>query len=93
MEETTYRIHVPELDKTFTASENEIIRLEAAFKHDVDLPFGCRMGMCRACMVKVSGEAEHEFEPVLSEEEVAAGYHLICCSQPRSDLVLSYDVE
>jgi ferredoxin len=92
MDNTAYKIHVPELDKTFTAAENEFI-LDAAFKHDIELPFGCRMGMCRACKVQVSGEAVYEYEPVLSEEEVAAGYRLICCSQPRSDLVLDYEVE
>ncbi|MDA0838106.1 MAG: 2Fe-2S iron-sulfur cluster binding domain-containing protein [Planctomycetota bacterium] len=92
MDKTAYKIHVPELDKTFTAAANEFI-LDAAFKHDIELPFGCRMGMCRACMVKVRGEAVHQFEPVLSKDEIANGYHLICCSQPRSDLVLDYEVE
>jgi ferredoxin len=92
MDKTVYKIHVPELDKTFTAAEDEFI-LDAAFKHAIELPSGYRMGMYRACLVKVCGKAVHEFEPVLSENEIADGYHLICCSQARSDLVLDYEVE
>jgi ferredoxin len=91
-EKKTYRVAVPELKTSFDVEEGEII-LDAALRQNVELPFGCRLGMCRACMVKVEGDAVHVDEPALSQTEIDQGYRLICCCEARSDLVLDYASE
>jgi len=92
VEEKKFTVSVPELDTSFELEEGEII-LDAALRQGVEVPFGCRLGMCRACMVKVIGDAVHVEEPALSAEEIEKGYRLICSCEARSDLTLDYGSE
>jgi ferredoxin len=60
--------------------------LELAEACDVPVRWACRTGVCHTCESGlVSGAVSYRPDPV---EEPASGYALICCSQPRSDLVL-----
>lgn len=73
---------------TFECHEDHFI-LNAALAAGVSLPFGCRMASCGMCTGRiVEGTIERPEQIVLTEAQVAAGFALLCKSQPRSDLVI-----
>jgi ferredoxin-NADP reductase/MOSC domain-containing protein YiiM/ferredoxin len=60
--------------------------LELAEACDVPVRWSCRTGVCHNCETTlIAGNVEYSPEPV---EPPADGSALICCSQPRGDLVL-----
>jgi ferredoxin-NADP reductase/MOSC domain-containing protein YiiM len=60
--------------------------LELAEACDVPVRWSCRTGVCHTCETGLlSGTVSYAPDPV---EDPAGGSALICCSQPRSDLVL-----
>jgi len=60
--------------------------LELAEACDVPVRWSCRTGVCHTCETAViSGTVRYAPAPV---DDPAAGSTLICCSQPRDDLVL-----
>jgi CDP-4-dehydro-6-deoxyglucose reductase len=85
-----FKVSVRPSGRQFTAEATDNI-LDAALRSGVGLPFGCKDGACGSCKAKVlSGELEQGLHaaPALSHEEHVAGMALLCCSQPRSDLVI-----
>ncbi|HTT26914.1 MAG TPA: MOSC and FAD-binding oxidoreductase domain-containing protein [Solirubrobacteraceae bacterium] len=60
--------------------------LELAEACDVPVRWSCRTGVCHTCETTlIAGDVEYSPDPV---EPPADGSTLICCSQPRNDLVL-----
>jgi ferredoxin-NADP reductase len=60
--------------------------LDLAEACDVPVGFGCRNGTCHSCESSVlAGAIDYLTEPL---EPPPTGRVLVCCSQPRSDLVL-----
>jgi ferredoxin-NADP reductase/MOSC domain-containing protein YiiM/ferredoxin len=60
--------------------------LEFAEACDVPVRWSCRTGVCHTCeTADISGTVRYSPDPV---EDPADGNVLICCSQPRDDLVL-----
>jgi len=60
--------------------------LELAEACDVPVRWSCRTGVCHNCETTlIAGDVEYSPDPV---EAPADGSALICCSQPRDDLVL-----
>ena len=60
--------------------------LEFAEACDVPVRWSCRTGVCHTCETAVmSGTVSYAPDPV---DDPADGSVLICCSQPREDLVL-----
>jgi ferredoxin len=64
--------------------------LEAALRSGVIIPYSCQSGTCRTCMSKViSGSVEHDpmyvDDLLIDEDEVAAGYRLLCSSFAHAD--------
>jgi ferredoxin-NADP reductase/MOSC domain-containing protein YiiM/ferredoxin len=60
--------------------------LELAEACDVPVRWSCRTGVCHNCETTlIAGELEYSPDPV---EPPADGSALICCSQPRDDVVL-----
>jgi ferredoxin-NADP reductase/MOSC domain-containing protein YiiM/ferredoxin len=60
--------------------------LELAEACDVPVRWSCRTGVCHNCETTlIEGELDYNPEPV---EPPADGSALICCSQPRDDVVL-----
>ena len=60
--------------------------LELAEANGLDLPFGCRMGNCTACQQPlVSGEVDY---PMGHNGQPEPGNQLLCCSVPKTDLVI-----
>ncbi len=60
--------------------------LEFAEACDVPVRWSCRMGVCHTCQTElVSGEVSYGPDPL---EPPAPGTALICCSQPRGEVML-----
>ena len=70
---------------TVDVPENEGI-LGAGLKAGLPLAFDCRKGRCKTCMVKVDGIIDQSEAWLISNEELADGYALICVGKPRSNL-------
>ncbi len=86
----TYQIKVQPSNHTFTAEENEFI-LDAALRHGIAFPYGCRSGSCGTCLGKVlSGEIAYpDGLPVaLMEHEHEQGKAAFCTAVAKSDLTL-----
>ncbi|MCH7777941.1 MAG: MOSC domain-containing protein [Gemmatimonadetes bacterium] len=60
--------------------------LELAERQGLNLAYSCRSGICHTCMCELTeGEVEYLDEPL---DEPDPGYVLICCSMPKTNLVL-----
>ncbi len=81
------RFHVTftQSGKTLEVGENEGI-LDAGLKAGISLAFDCRKGRCKTCMVRVDGIIDQTDAWLISNEELAEGYALICVGKPKSDL-------
>jgi ferredoxin-NADP reductase/MOSC domain-containing protein YiiM/ferredoxin len=67
-------------------SSDYVSLLELAEACDVPVRWSCRTGVCHNCETTlIAGNVDYEPEPV---EPPADGSALICCSQPRSGVVL-----
>ncbi|HVH64786.1 MAG TPA: 2Fe-2S iron-sulfur cluster-binding protein [Candidatus Acidoferrum sp.] len=70
---------------TVEVGENEGV-LDAGLKAGVSLAYDCRKGRCKTCMVKVDGIIDQSDAWLISNEELAEGFALICVGKPRSNL-------
>lgn len=74
---------------SFTMTQNGENILDAALRHNADLPFACKGGVCCTCRAKlVEGEAPMMVNYALEKEEVEQGYILTCQAIPKSSKVL-----
>lgn len=74
----------------FPAAADQSV-LDAALAAGIVLPYSCRSGACSTCKAKVvSGSVQDGASPaqILSPEEIAAGYTLLCQAHANSDLVI-----
>jgi ferredoxin len=72
---------------TVEVGEDEGV-LNAGLRAGLGLAFDCRKGRCKTCMVKVDGIIDQADAWLISNQELAAGYALICVGKPRSDLTI-----
>lgn len=89
-EPMSYQITVQPSGRQFAAEADESL-LDAALRHGLTLPHGCKDGVCGACKGKVlAGAVDHgRAQPhCLNDEEKAAGLALFCCATACSDLVI-----
>lgn len=78
-------------DQIQFSAGTELSVLDSAFEAGFLIPHGCRNGACGACKGKiVTGQVDYgnAAESVLTSADRTAGYALLCCAIPRSDLVL-----
>lgn len=74
---------------SFEMSQEGESVLDAALRHNADLPFACKGGVCCTCRAKIiEGEVEMKVNYALEEEEVADGYVLTCQSVPKTQKIL-----
>ncbi|MDO9372476.1 MAG: CDP-6-deoxy-delta-3,4-glucoseen reductase [Gammaproteobacteria bacterium] len=74
----------------FSVDANETI-LDAALRHGLSLPYGCRGGVCGACKSRlITGEVDYGMSqlPALNSADMAAGYALLCQARPLSDVTV-----
>jgi ferredoxin-NADP reductase len=63
--------------------------LDLAEQNDVQIPYGCRQGLCGACATRVlSGAVQMDVETGLTPEQKNAGYVLPCVSRASGTVVL-----
>jgi ring-1,2-phenylacetyl-CoA epoxidase subunit PaaE len=67
--------------------------LDAGLRHDIDLPFSCKGGVCATCKARLlEGEVEMDLNQSLQPEEIEKGYILTCQSHPvSSKVVVDFD--
>lgn len=70
---------------TVDVAEDEGV-LGAGLQAGLSLAYDCRKGRCKTCMVKVDGIIDQTDAWLISNEELAEGYALICVGKPRSNL-------
>jgi CDP-4-dehydro-6-deoxyglucose reductase len=85
----SFKVRVLSSGHEFVVDSTETI-LEAALRHGLAFPYGCRNGLCGSCKGKVlHGAYQYVGEPrALSDLERARGYALLCRARPLEDLVV-----
>jgi ferredoxin len=59
--------------------------LELGESLGIELPFGCRRGVCTKCQQTVEGEVDY---PNGHESDPDEGKTLLCCSVPKGDVTI-----
>lgn len=64
--------------------------LAVAKRSGLNIPSGCTFGLCGTCKVrKLSGEVHMVHNGGISDEDIAEGYILACCSHPMGKVALA----
>lgn len=86
----TVRLLLPnDEERSIPVGADEFI-LAAAYREGIVLPFMCLQGWCITCAGRVEGEGawDQSASRRYFEEDLDAGFILLCTAKPRSDLVV-----
>jgi ferredoxin-NADP reductase len=83
-----YTITFAQSGRTLTCDAATTV-LAAARQAGLRLPFSCAKGVCGTCKTKIiSGDVEMTHNGGIRPREIAQGLALLCCSRPKTDLLV-----